>query len=174
MPGLIRPRIPISFTGAIADQQVLAKISCKDESTVMILIAQPTIDAIAKNLADHLTVAWNNGNGEQFAESFTADAVFVTVYGDLLYSRKSIAKGHQFIFDHAFKEVENKYELIDAIQIDDHTILAHNKGFMPHKEGGLTMTLVIIKQSGQWMIRALHNTTITTNPFANPSFNPSL
>ena len=139
----------------------------------MIPIAQSTIDAIAKNIADHLTVAWNNGNGEQFAESFTADAVFVTVYGDILYSSKSIAKGHQFIFDRAFKEVENKYVLIDAVRIDDHTILAHNKGFMPDKEGGLIMTLVIINKSGQWMIRALHNTTTTTNPFANQSFNPS-
>ena len=132
----------------------------------MITLAQSTIDLIATNIADHLTVAWNNGSGEQFAESFTEDAVFVNVYGDILHSRISIAKGHQFILDHAFKGVKNKYELIDAVQIDEHTILSHNKGSMPDKEGGLTMTLVIIKQSGQWMIRALHNTTTTINPFA--------
>ena len=132
----------------------------------MIKLAQSTVNSIAKNIARHLTLAWNNGSGEQFAEPFTDDAVFVNVYGDILHTRISIAKGHQFILDHAFKDVKNKYELIDAVQIDDHTILSHNKGSMPDKDGGLTMTLVIINQSGQWMIRALHNTTITINPFA--------
>ena len=129
-------------------------------------LAQSTVDSIAKKMADRLTVAWNNGSGEQFAEPFTEDAVFVTVYGEILHSRTAIAKGHQFILDHAFKDVKVKYEMIDAVQIDEHTILSHNKGSMPDKEGGLTMTLVIIEQSSQWMIRALHNTTININPFA--------
>ena len=132
----------------------------------MITLVQSTVNSIAKEIADLLTAAWNNGSGEQFAEPFTEDAVFVDVYGEILHSRITIAKGHQFILDHAFKDVKNKYELIDAVQIDEHTILSHNNGAMPHKDGGLTMTLVIINQSGQWRIRALHNTTITLNPFA--------
>ncbi len=133
---------------------------------MMITLAQSTVDSIARNFADNLTIAWINGSGEQFAEQFTEDAVFVNVYGDILRTRIAIAEGHQFILDHAFKDVKNKYELIDAVQIDDRTILSHNKGSMPHEDGGLTMTLVIIKKWGKWQIRALHNTTKTSNPFA--------
>jgi uncharacterized protein (TIGR02246 family) len=136
-------------------------------------LAQSAVDSIAKNIAGQLTIAWNNRSGEQFARQFTGDAVFVNVYGEILHSRVLIAKGHQFILDHAFKEVKNTYELIDAVQIDENTILSHNKGTMPHKDGGLTMTLVIINQSGEWMIRALHNTTTSINPFTQQALNPN-
>lgn len=128
-------------------------------------LAPLEVQSIAGSIAGNLTDAWNEGSGEQFAATFTDDAVFINVYGEILRTKISIAKGHQFLFDYAFKDVENKYELIDAVQIDDHTILSHNKGSMPQKKGGLTMTLVIVKQSGRWLIRALHNTTISINPF---------
>jgi uncharacterized protein (TIGR02246 family) len=132
------------------------------------MLTRSEVDTIAGSIAAHLTTSWNNGNGELFASVFTEDAVFVNVYGEILYRRETIAAGHQFIFDRAFKGVSINYRLIDAVQIGDEVILAHNRGAMLQSEDGLTMTLVIVNEAGRWFIRALHNTTVSVNRFTKP------
>jgi uncharacterized protein (TIGR02246 family) len=74
------------------------------------------IDArpIAAALVSTLEKAWNAGDGEGFGRPFTAGADFIDIRGDHHRTRDAIAKGHQAIFDTAYKNSVVRYEVVGA------------------------------------------------------------
>ena len=83
---------------------------------------------LANRIANHLTQAWNAGDGQAFAQPFAENADFVTVFGELLHSRQAIGQGHDLILNTIFTGTQLQYTVRDAAWIDTNTVLAHVNG----------------------------------------------
>ena len=121
---------------------------------------------VAESIALAFTEGWNTKDATAFAQPFAVEAQFVTVYGELLQSKAAIAEGHQFILNTIFKNSTVEYSVLDAVLISPGTILAHiiGNGVVAGGQGQAIMTLVIIKNSTGWQVRALQNTLISSVP----------
>jgi len=123
---------------------------------------------ITESIAKQLEAAWNEMNGEKFAQPFTHYSDFINIRGMFLSkgTKEKITEGHQAIFDSFYKDSKIIYEVSDAELLNEHTILAHIKAELNVPQGPLTgthnsiITLVLIQENNEWKIRAFHNTLV--------------
>ena len=123
---------------------------------------------IMKTVLTHLEAGWNNADGAQFALPFAGYSDFVDIRGALHPNSPpaGIAGAHDGIFRSIYKGSRGKYELIQAVPIDNNTILAHARAELDAPVGPLagksnsTITLVLVQQEGAWKIRGFHNTLV--------------
>jgi uncharacterized protein (TIGR02246 family) len=121
---------------------------------------------IADNLIDDLEQAWNNADGKAFGKHFTATAYFVDIRGELHQSKKTIAAGHQEIFDSLYKDSRIQYTLIQARKVGKGVILAHIAGELtaPSGQHKSLQSLVLVRRHSGWKISSFHNTLVAPQP----------
>ncbi len=123
--------------------------------------------AVAEMIMQRLELAWNRADGTAFGEPFSADADFVAMRGDLHTGREAIAAGHQQIFDTIYAGSTTRYEVLQAREPDERVIVAHVRGTLATPGGPMagehasTITVVLLKQGGEYEITAFHNTLVT-------------
>ena len=121
---------------------------------------------VAKELIGRLEDAWNAADGRAFGEPFTADADFVDIRGEYHRGREAIAAGHQAIFDSIYKDSSVNYELIQARELSEGTILAHSTGVLRAPSGplagehGAVQSLVLVREGDGWRVAGFHNTLV--------------
>ncbi|MGB3080763.1 MAG: SgcJ/EcaC family oxidoreductase, partial [Saprospiraceae bacterium] len=116
---------------------------------------QKTMDTkeIAQNILNTLEKGWNNGNGAEFATPFADTSEFVDIRGTLYPSatRQLIAEAHHGLLMSIYKDSKIVYKLVQAMLIDQNTILANASTELNAPTGPLagknasTITLVITK-----------------------------
>jgi uncharacterized protein (TIGR02246 family) len=123
---------------------------------------------IAASILQNLQSGWNNANGNEFAASFADISEFVDITGTLHQNQSpsAIGQAHQGLFMSIYKDSKVAYDLVQAIKIDQGTVLANAKttldaptGPMAGKKGS-TITMVLTNSEGAWKIRAFQNTLV--------------
>ncbi|WP_424533295.1 SgcJ/EcaC family oxidoreductase [Sphaerisporangium viridialbum] len=111
--------------------------------------------------------AWARGNGKAYAATYTADADFVNVTGDHLRTRDEIGTKFQRYLGNQLKNsrihtVEEKIHLLNPS-----TAFIIRKGCVffgsertCHPNTLSWNTSIVVKQSGQWLVRSFHNTLV--------------
>jgi uncharacterized protein (TIGR02246 family) len=121
-------------------------------------------EQIATDILRQLERAWNAADGDGWARVFTEGADFVTVRGQYVRGRSTIAEGHRLIFSTIYKGSTNHIELLDARALGETTLLAHAHARLSVPAGPLAgehravMTMVIVPAEGGWRIEGFHNT----------------
>lgn len=121
--------------------------------------------AIKANL-EQIKTGWNMKSGEALARPFTEDADFVVINGMHLKTRAEIAAQHQRLFDTIFKDVELVEYAVEQIRfLRSDVALVHAIGRRTDtadKTKTVTgrISLVMLKNKGQWQITSFHNTQI--------------
>jgi len=123
---------------------------------------------IAQNILNTLEKGWNNANGTEFATPFADTSEFVDIRGTLYPSatKQLLGEAHQGLFMSIYKESKIVYKLVQAILIDQNTIIANASTELDAPTGPLagknasTITMVITKSDNTWKIRAFHNTLV--------------
>jgi len=116
--------------------------------------------AVAEMIMQRLELAWNRADGAAFGD-------FVAIRSDLHTGREAIAAGHQQIFDTIYAGSTTRYEVLQARELDERVIVAHVRGTLATPGGPMagehasTITVVLLKQGGEYEITAFHNTLIT-------------
>jgi uncharacterized protein (TIGR02246 family) len=111
---------------------------------------------------------WNNASGAEFAQPFADTCEFVTIKGELHKNSttKYIADAHQGIFMSIYKGSKVDYQLLQAMYINNQTILVNAKTELDAPTGPLagknssTVTLILVKSGNAWKIRSFHNTLV--------------
>jgi uncharacterized protein (TIGR02246 family) len=120
-------------------------------------------------LVDHLQKSWNARDAKAYAESFTDDAEFTTVFGNVNKGRKAIEDGHAIVFSRLFKKsslsiigtsvrfirpdvasVHIRWKMTGATQPDG----------SPWKERKGLMTWIAVYQKQAWAISVAHNSEL--------------
>ncbi len=122
---------------------------------------------IAAELFGQLERGWNAGNGDAFAEPFSADADFIDTRGFHHHGHDEVASSHVMILGTKFKGTSVHYEVADARELRPGCILAHAKATMTSTtgafpEGRALLSIVALEAGGGWKITALHNTMVST------------
>ncbi len=123
-------------------------------------------DLIARAVLERLENAWNQGDGEAFGAVYTDDASFVTIRGEHLRGRGSIAAGHHGILATIYAGSTNRMHLIDARALADDVILASAQSTLDAPHGPLqgvhiaTSTSVMIRNGDDWSVAATQNTLV--------------
>jgi uncharacterized protein (TIGR02246 family) len=122
---------------------------------------------VATGILRDLEAAWNAADHTAWAALFAEDADFVTVRGDYLRTRPTIAAGHQVIFTTVYKGSTNHLELLGARALTDQLIVAHAQATLSVPAGPMAgthhavMSLLLQRAdqgSGPWRIASFHNT----------------
>ncbi len=90
---------------------------------------------IAAELFGQLERGWNAGNGDAFAEPFSADADFIDTRGFHHHGHDEVASSHVMILGTKFKGTSVHYEVADARELRPGCILAHAKATMTSTTG---------------------------------------
>jgi uncharacterized protein (TIGR02246 family) len=121
---------------------------------------------VARGIAARLEQAWNAGDGEGFAAPFTEAADFVDLRGTHHHGRAEIAEGHVGIFGSIYRGSRITYVVTDARPLVPEVILTHLAGHLSAPSGPLAgendavLTLVLVREGGEWKVDALHNTRV--------------
>lgn len=138
----------------------------------MTVSATPTgPTTVARNVLGQLEAAWNSADGQAFGAGYARDASFVTVRGDHLTGRTSIAAGHHGIFTTIYVGSVNRMQLVHAQEIADGVVLSVAISTLDCPAGPLTgvhramSTSVIVRQdiksAAPWLVVSTHNTLVT-------------
>lgn len=119
------------------------------------------------DLFQKLQEAWNQGDGQAYAASFTEDADYINVTGDYLKGRQAIATVHQQLFVTLFRgsRLEGFVKQIRFLCDDIALLHLHGRPRVPGQEIPMPeqysiQTLVAVKQADEWCITAFQNTWI--------------
>jgi uncharacterized protein (TIGR02246 family) len=119
------------------------------------------------DLFQKLQEAWNQGDGQTYAASFTEDADYINVTGAYLKGQQAIATVHQQLFETLFQgsRLEGFVKQIRFLREDIALLHLHGRPRVPGQEIPAPeqysiQTLVAIKQAGGWSITAFQNTWI--------------
>lgn len=125
-------------------------------------------EQIAKPILKSLEEGWNKASGTDFVTRFADTSEFVTIRGEL--HRKStklyLANAHQGLFMSIYKDSKVVYQLLQAMYINEQTILVHVQTELDAPVGPLagknfsTVSLVLLQVGNEWKIRAFHNTLV--------------
>jgi len=113
-----------------------------------------------------LREAWERGDGEAYAASFSEEAQYVNAPGERVHGRKPIADSHQSIFDTVFKNTKLGRNYPSRIrQLTPEVVLVEAEGavlFPGEREDDVAanglLTLVLLKQGAAWRIESFQNT----------------
>lgn len=124
-----------------------------------------------RDLFHHLMEAWDRGDGQAFAASFTEDADYINVTGAYLQGRQAIAAGHQQIFETFYRgsRLEGFIKSIRFLSDDIALVHLHGRPQMPGQpttapEAYSIQTLVAIREADGWRGTAFQNTLIQPGP----------
>ena len=128
-------------------------------------------EEISKTILKTLEDGWNNANGEESAKHFADNSEFVTIRGELHKNstRQYLADAHQGLFKSIYKDSKVSYQLLQAMPIDNQTILVNARTELDAPGGPLagksysTVTMVLVQRTGAWRIKAFHNTLVARN-----------
>ncbi|HUR30087.1 MAG TPA: SgcJ/EcaC family oxidoreductase [Saprospiraceae bacterium] len=126
------------------------------------------IEEIVHSIIATLESGWNTGNGAEFARPFADISQFTDIRGTFHQnaSPKALGEAHQGLFMSIYKGSKVTYQLVQASQIDDNTILANVSAALDAPSGPLAgknssaITMVITKTGEEWKIKAFHNTLV--------------
>lgn len=123
---------------------------------------------IVRSIIATLESGWNNANGAEFAKPFAEVSQFTDIRGTFHQnaSPQALGDAHQGLFMSIYKGSKVSYELVQATQIDEHTILANVKSQLDAPTGPLAgknasaITMVLTRSNNDWKIVAFHNTLV--------------
>lgn len=120
----------------------------------------------ARALMVRLCEAWERGDGEAYASSFSDEAQYVSAPGERVHGRQLIGKSHQSIFDTIFKATKlGRNYPCHIRQLTPDAVLVEAAGavlFPGEREENVApnglMTLVVMRGSDGWKIESFQNT----------------
>ena len=135
------------------------------------MLAAPAKEDLAalEAIVRRMETAWNAMDGSAFAAPFADDADFVTIRGEHLHGRETIAAGHEGILRTIYSRSVNAYSIESARLLRPEVALVHVQARLEVPEGPLAgkhaacFSLVLTADSGRWEIASLHN-TLVANP----------
>ncbi|MFE7117094.1 SgcJ/EcaC family oxidoreductase [Streptomyces sp. NPDC057654] len=108
---------------------------------------------------------WADKNGAEFASTFTNDADLVTFNGDYLRTKKAVAQGMQFYFDHyiddtTLRTLDEHVRFIDRrTAVVVRTTCQLRKGESECRAGSKSVnTNLMTKRNGTWLQQSFQNT----------------
>ena len=118
-----------------------------------------------RGLLGRMVDAWARGDGQAYADCFTADSDYVTFNGMHLRGRDENANLHQSLFNGVLRGTRIDTPVEDIAFLAPDVALVHTAGSgAKHAESkrrpSSIQTFVIVKRDGQWHIRAFQNTRI--------------
>jgi uncharacterized protein (TIGR02246 family) len=125
-----------------------------------------SIEVDAAALARRLEDAWNAADAAAFAAPFADDGDFVNVLGMHARGRDAIAAGHDGIFRGIYAGSRVSYAVEAARLLAPDVALARLHGALTVPTGPMEgrhdgrISLVLVRDSGEWRIAAFHNTFI--------------
>ncbi len=122
---------------------------------------------IASQVLQGLEHAWNEGDGAAFGALYTDDATFVTIRGEHLTGRATIAAGHAGIFATIYAGSVNRMQLVRADRLCDDVVLSLALSTLDCPGGPLAgvhqarSTSVLTRAAdGSWLVAATHNSLV--------------
>ena len=124
--------------------------------------------AISENVK-YMQEGWNMKSGALFAKPFADDADYVIINGVQITGKAAIAAGHQRIFDTIYKDSTLTLTVkqirflrpdIALVHTSSHNTIRHGEEKLEH---AATISLVMVKNKGEWKIAAFQNTEITSD-----------
>ncbi len=113
-----------------------------------------------------LETAWTGGDGKKFGEEFAEDADFTVWNGMYLKGRKTIAEGHQHIFDTIYKDTKLRFNIRQIRFLRDDVAVVHATGVVAKKSAEFPATPMVVpvfvfsNENGKWQITAFQNTQL--------------
>jgi len=145
--------------------------------TLILGASAPPSDTALEQILHQQEAAWNIGDGPAWSSSFTDDADFINIRGDLFHGREDIGRRHAFILGGPFKGSHLTITLRSitepapnvAIIETEHEVTNFKSlppGIVPTFPGVLKtrMKYVAVKQGDQWHFIAAQNTAILPVP----------
>ncbi|MET9291079.1 SgcJ/EcaC family oxidoreductase [Streptomyces sp. NPDC003077] len=115
--------------------------------------------------------AWSEEDGAKFAATFTKDADMVTFNGDHLSTRKGIAEGMQYYFDHyipasRLKLLDERVRYVDRdLVVIVRTTCIIERPATDCRDGSLSRnTNVLSRRDGRWLQESFQNTRYVPIP----------
>lgn len=122
-------------------------------------------EAAVRDLYQQLMDGWNQGSGDAFAAVFTEDGDLVGFDGTHFHGQEEIATFHQQLFNKWMKGTRLVGQVKSVRLLSPDVALVHATGSTvmrdrsePSPERDSIVTLVAVRQSGQWRLATLHNT----------------
>lgn len=133
--------------------------------------------------------AWNAGDAVAFAATMTDDVDFVSLLGERYHGREIVVSGHKHILSTIYKDSRATYtpEVVRFLKGDVALAIVHQKmvshlppeivvstarqrQMSPEKhESQARATMLLVSQSGRWLIKAIHNTNVAAaGPLPTP------
>jgi uncharacterized protein (TIGR02246 family) len=131
---------------------------------------EKAIRAVIASLAD----AWTAGDAQAWAKLFTENADFTVWNGMYSKGREAIEQGHKQIFSTFYKDTKMRYVVRSIRFLRDDVALAHVDASVVKKSEDFPASphavplLVMVKDKGQWLIAAFHNTNVQTAGVPTP------
>jgi uncharacterized protein (TIGR02246 family) len=129
----------------------------------MVKAAGPPEDTI-EDCLDRIRAAWNAGDAQAFAGSFTEDATYVIYLGEALIGRAEIEANHIDVLTKWQKGTRmavtalRKTPLVDDIVV---VLTAGGIGTGPSIPYDKLQTLTMVRRDGRWLCAAFQNTKMS-------------
>ncbi len=127
---------------------------------------EETARAVVCDIADQLEHSWNTVDGAAYAEPFADDADFITIRGDHLTGRRTIAAGMSEILTTIYLDSTVAVRATRVRCVSPTTIVAQIEHVLDAPTGPLAgvnttlATVVIVETARGWEITTLHNTLV--------------
>ena len=131
---------------------------------------EQTAWAVVCDIADQFEHSWNTVDGAAYAEPFADDADFITIRGDHLTSRETIAAGMSEILATIYLGSTVAVRVTSVRCVSPTTIVAQVEHILDAPTGPLagvntTLATVVVAETVRgWEITTLHNTLILGPP----------
>lgn len=117
-----------------------------------------------RETVDKLHEAW--GDADRYGAVFSEDADYITFFGGHAHGRQEIVDSHRPLFDGVLKGTKLNAVITDITYLAPDVALVHTVGstarrnpIVPEHEGGKSVqTMVLVRQDGDWSVRAFQNT----------------
>ena len=116
-------------------------------------------------LLDRMRDNWARGDAVAYADCFTEDSDYITFNGIRLLGRKANAEIHAPLFRGVLKGTRLWFNIESLVFLAPHVVLVHTAGASARRKPDSlarksVQTFVVVKQDGQWRIRAFQNTRV--------------
>ncbi len=126
------------------------------------------VQSTIRGRMEHYMALWNEHAIAEHSRLLTEDADLVNVVGMHVQGRQEIQKHHEQLHRTIFSKSVSRILELSIHAVDNATVLVHMRWEMkgaarlpgwdvPEPRTGV-MTLVWVKQTSEWRVRALHNT----------------
>ncbi|WP_025272252.1 SgcJ/EcaC family oxidoreductase [Haloglycomyces albus] len=123
---------------------------------------------------ERLAEAWNQGDATAYADEFTADADYITFFGQRFRGRKAIEESHRYLFEGPLKgsRMDDAGETnIKMLSPDVAVVISTGgvevdvgAGVPPERESIVSFTAV--RDGEHWKFASFHNTRRSPRPDA--------